>query len=456
MLSDAHDSPNPTLSAATMPIGVVLAAGLVAAGAYYFLGQQSRTSSGVTLSDLYVASLVALVAVAILAARFWLRGDLPSKAAVLAFAGLFLSLGVLGEPILEDDPFRYRLDGWVFATQGSPYGIPPSEFFERDVPDDVAELLDEVNNPDIPTIYGPTLQWIFRACHAVAGTSLWPIQIASALCTFALLCLVARRAHPLALAFVAWHPLVIKEFAFTAHPDAIAVMLLVFAFVPRGLSGSSLRGGLFGLAVGAKVFAILAGPWLLWRAPRACIAFAIVLAALYAPFVPTLFGGSPTMTEPHSTMGLEWIFNAPAYFILDPILGRFLTLGCLGALFAFVLLWEFRWSLQKSEDPSQPLFFRGERIFGVMLLVSPVINAWYLIWPLAFFPRAPSVALGLASYAIFLAYASGLHLARNDLAAYEITPNILAIEWGLLGMGLMIDFARRLWKRSKEGSPASG
>lgn len=85
-----------------------------------------------------------------------------------------------------------------------------------------------------------------------------------------------------------------------------------------------------------------------------------------------------------------------------------------------------------------------------MLLVSPVVNAWYLIWPLAFFPRTPSVALAIASYAILLAYASGLHLARNDLAAYEITPSVLAVEWGLVGVGLAIDFAMCRISRTRE------
>ncbi|MEM9174264.1 MAG: hypothetical protein AAGC67_03450 [Myxococcota bacterium] len=419
------------------PALAICTGGAALTGAYARLAVRSLAPSGATLADLAVVSGVFLVVLAGLAA--WTRRGarpLPSSL-ILGFAVLFHAIGLAGAPILEDDPARYRLDGWVFAERGSPYGIAPERFFDVDVPLDVEALLDEVNHPAIPTIYGPTLQWIFRGAHAVAGTALWPIQAAMALGSLALLWLVRRDASPLALAFLAWHPLWIKEFAFTAHPDALAVALLLAAETVRRRNAIA-AGGLLGLAVGAKLFAVLALPWIIGRAPRAALAFGATLAALYAPFLATLLAPSEA-PDPHAAMGLAWIFNAPAHVLLTPILG---TLGARGLLALGALLFLGALLLRDARRGALGHAFPGQAVFGTMLFALPVLNPWYVIWPLAWWARRPTAWLATASVVVLASYAHGLHLEREGLDAYVVPLPVLAFETAAVAIAGLWD-ARR-------------
>ncbi len=47
---------------------------------------------------------------------------------LLLWAGCFHVIGVLGDPLWEDDFFRYLWDGYRFYETGSPYGIAPPHF----------------------------------------------------------------------------------------------------------------------------------------------------------------------------------------------------------------------------------------------------------------------------------------------------------------------------------------
>ena len=89
----------------------------------------------------------------------------------------------------------------------------------------------------------------------------------------------------------AWCPLVVKEIAFTAHPEGIGVCLLMAAIVLARERHWRSTALCLGLAAGAKVFALLLAPLILLRARFThWLLFAGTLAALYAPFA--LGGGT--------------------------------------------------------------------------------------------------------------------------------------------------------------------
>jgi len=403
---------------------------IVAGGAmtltYAALAARSRAPEGATLGELGWATLAFLIVMASLVAWSRRSGRQPATRWILGFAVVYHAIGVLGSPILEDDPARYRLDGWVFAERGSPYGLAPEALFEVDVPADVEALLDDVNHPAIPTIYGPTLQWIYRGAHALAGTALWPIQVAMALGSLMLLWLIAPRASPLALAFLAWHPLLIKEFAFTAHPDAFAVALVVAAELVRRRSPWA-AGALLGLGIGAKLFAVLTVPWIVRRSPRAALATLATLAALYGPFLTTIL--APTEApSPHLSMGLAWVFNAPAHLALAPFIGSTgarLVLGLAAATYLGFLAF-LVWRAPATGEIESDL--PGQRVFGVMLLALPVLNPWYVIWPLAWWARAPTAWLATTSLVVLASYVHGLNVEGDAFEAYVIPAPIIAFE----------------------------
>lgn len=417
--------------------------GLALGIAYGALAFRSRLPQGATLLDLFAVAGVFCLVIAWLGSPWGPLAASFSRRRILAFAALFHVIGWLGAPVLEDDPARYLLDGWVFAEFGSPYGRPPADFFDTDVPPDVAALLDEVNHPEIPTIYGPTLAWLFRGAHAMAGTALWPIRLVVALASLGLLGLVARRASPLALLFVAWHPLVVKEFAFTGHPDVIAVVLLLAAERTRR-AWPWLGGALLGLAIGAKIFAVLALPWILGRSWRAAGACGLMLLALYGPFAASLLPASLETPSPHLSMGLDWVFNAPLYLVLQPVFGAVPVRVGIGLAFGAWLVWLWRTTAARNTETDAEPALPGDRLFGALLLILPVLNAWYVIWPLAYWTRRPRAALAAASIAVLASYAQGLHLGRTDLDAYELPLGLVAFECGFVALAFAFD---RGWSR---------
>ena len=67
----------------------------------------------------------------------------------------------------------------------------------------------------------------------------------------------------------AWSPLIIKEFAFTAHPDVLGALFLMAAYLGYQRGYFLRAGALLALAMGVKLFALLMVPLLLglqWRA----------------------------------------------------------------------------------------------------------------------------------------------------------------------------------------------
>ena len=91
---------------------------------------------------------------------------------------MFLLIGVWGEPILEDDYFRFLLDACLFVTYGSPYGIASeSLFLTNDFTPECNAMLTGVNNPHLATIYAPFLQYVFLLSHLISPVNLDLLQL---------------------------------------------------------------------------------------------------------------------------------------------------------------------------------------------------------------------------------------------------------------------------------------
>ena len=85
------------------------------------------------------------------------------------FAILFRVTGLFAEPIFEDDWYRYLWDGRTFVVEGNPYDRAPDAYFAAEVPEQFGRILDGVNYPGVPTIYGPVCQYVFAASYLVAA-----------------------------------------------------------------------------------------------------------------------------------------------------------------------------------------------------------------------------------------------------------------------------------------------
>ena len=153
-------------------------------------------------------------------------------------------------PSLSDDAWRYRWEGRVQAEGVNPYLTPPSD-------PSLAGLRDggwlRVNHPDVPAIYGPPLQLLFRALARLPGPGVFWFKLAFLVADLGLLLLLIgglrrRGLDPLWVLIYAWHPLVILEIAGQGHLEILPVALFVAALELEARGRSRLAAIALGIA----------------------------------------------------------------------------------------------------------------------------------------------------------------------------------------------------------------
>lgn len=385
-------------------------------------------------------------------ASFWLflrcRGGRASCSLgrLMIWAALFRLCGLVGGPFYEDDYFRYLWDGHRFATAGTPYGPAPEDFFaDEGVPPELRSVLDGINNPDLPTIYAPTTQFAFLLAHWLKPASVAALQAILIAVDLALVRLLAALAPASAVMLYAWSPLVVKEVAFTAHPDGVGVALLFAGILLASRRRWAGGAVCLGLAAAAKVLATPVIPLVLLRAPARCwmVAGASLVAA-YAPFV--WIGGTDLASL--AVFVREWEFNSAVYGLASRALsptGAKVLLGLAYAGFWALCAVRFR-TVDSAAVP------RGDWLYGALLAVSPVVNPWYLLWLLPFAAIYPSPWAWTASLAVLLSYVTGLGLGDVGMQPYGQPLWARLAEYGAvaaaLGFGLL-RFARSRGDRTR-------
>ncbi|WP_461481669.1 hypothetical protein [Porticoccus sp.] len=349
-----------------------------------------------------------------------------SPVQLLLWAAAFRLIGCVGEPLLEDDFFRYLWDGYRFFESGSPYGIAPAAYFgDASIPQAFINVLGQINYPYVPSIYGPTLEYSFLLSHLIAPAQVWPLQLLYSLVDLALIGLLLRLADRKWVLLYAWSPLVIKELAYTAHPDGVGVFFLILALYWRREQVFAGAAAALALSVGAKVIAWLLVPFVLWRMPRRYWAvFVLVLAALYVPFL--LQHGSDLAGL--QVFAQRWQFNGSLYALVSHAFSIPVARWSLGLAFLCCYLLVFVRHCQKPrwEIP------RGDQLIGLFFLVSPVVNAWYLLWLLPFAAIYPQWWSWSASMAVLLSYLTGINFQNSlvKLPLLQLPLWVRLLEYG--------------------------
>ena len=431
------------------------AAGLLCLASYLYLGSQSTSYAEAQLFDLLAVAFVS----GLTTFTLWWHYERTSQqlpiALLLGFALLFRMVGILSFPVLEDDFYRYLWDGYMWVEHGSPYGIAPVEFFSHSgLSETFEDILSGINHPEVATIYGPVCQWFFALAYLIAPGEIWPLQLLFSIADLLLILLLLRLTRANNVMLYAWAPLVIKEFAFTAHPDVVGAMFLVAALVASQRGRCSYAAILLGLATGVKIFALIAAPFLFRFRWRSWAIFSVSLALLAFPFsirAAWLPGGL-------SEMAANWFFNAPVYYLLQYTLSITAAKVLLLSLFCLFSLWLFCRESGFSGNQGKPLanlsaeleagkprrIFRGDWLFAAFFLVLPAFNPWYFVWLLPFAAIYPSCWAWAASLALLLSYASGVNLQASELGLYEHTPQLLAIEFAIIAAAALYDlYAKR-------------
>lgn len=419
-------------------------AGLHLAGAgsllcYAYLSSMSRQDGVFPLETFYLCvGLPWLLLLVLFLRRLLGRGGEISLKGVILWAVLFRVAGLLAEPVYEDDYFRFLWDGYRFAESGDPYGTTPlSHFGDQAVPDAYKDVLDFVNHPELPTIYGPLLEYVFLLSHYLWPAKLVGLKLLFILAEAGTLFALWKVLCPRRFLLAAWCPLLVIETSFQAHPDIIAIGCLAWGLVMALRRRPWASMICLALASSAKVFAVLACPFW-WEKKhwfKQGMLMGGVIVLLYSPF---LLQGSDAGRTSLQAMAQEWEFNSAFYGLLrswlDPNVARLTCLGLFGVSYVALLGWFWRRRMNGWEgDPPLDL------VFGCFFLFSPVINPWYLLWMFPFVVKNPRCWSVTALAVVSMSYITGLNLQDDRWGNFENPLSVKLIEFGAIILSVVMD-----------------
>ncbi len=382
---------------------------------------------------------VLVVGGGMVSALLW-RGATISAPVVLAIAGAAHTCALFGYTVFEDDFYRFIWDGWRLLETGTPYGAAPLEFQDDpNVPEEMRSILEWVNYPQFPTIYGPVLQAVFAVTVFLAGADEQGLRIVFAAASLLTTALLLRRFTGKQVALFAWNPLVVAETTLHLHPDIFLGLALVAAIL-SGARHPIIAGAFFAIAACIKLVALAAWPMLLRLRPSAMTAALVVMTMLYGVFAIQGMGVGLDSTE---TFAKIWHFNPLAYealyLLIGPTWGRIAALAVAGAF----VVWFHARSQSFDEVPLAA-------IFGIILLFAPAVNAWYLLWLLPLAVGRKEVWPYVASAVLPLSYLTGINLEDFALEDFEVHPLARLAQWSALAGAIAYDVWRASSRQCKQ------
>jgi alpha-1,6-mannosyltransferase len=345
-----------------------------------------------------------------------------SKKVVFFWALAFHVIGFLGLPLFEDDHYRYLWDGYRTVSSGSPYGIAPEDFFsDKHTPPEMNAVLSGINYPEVPTIYGPALQGIFASGYLIAPGKFWPVKSILILANLCLIFLLLKHADAKNVMLYAWNPLVFKEIALTGHPDGLVALMILLAWLTRSYWKQRICSIIFGLALAVKIIVLPALAWFFWKRQYSNIIIALSIFFLcYLPFM-----GAGSDWSGFKVFASEWEFNSGIYGIVAAIFPTaYAKIICFGVA-GLAMLWLMKSSAAITNPP-------WHRLFGILLLLSPVVNAWYLLCFLGLASLHTDRWPWCASVLVLLSYITGQNLGDETLSTFSMPLWARITEWSLL------------------------
>ena len=351
---------------------------------------------------------------------------------VWGFAVLFRLLMLFTSPALSDDVYRYIWDGRLLGVGANPYAFPVNDpaLDAFTIP---ARAM--VNHDWMASPYLPSAQLLFGLVYRLVPGSVLAFQILATTLDLATGWLVMDLLRGLGrprrgVLIYLWSPLVVVEFAHSAHIDAWMIFLTVLAFWFLIRAGGDAANGKFGryasaLALGAATLTKgvpgLLAPLFL-RRWRWC-GLGIYLLVVLVPLALFGLGAGWGLDGPLDGGGVfgaqriylrQWNYNSGLYHWLEVRLSGVSTEGAVplapetetaiisaktisGLLFALVLaattVWA--WRREDAQDQAQGDDLRDRNlallrfvplIWGAFLLLTTTLHPWYVTMILPFLP----------------------------------------------------------------------
>lgn len=348
---------------------------------------------------------------------------------------LFAAVGcrlILCPMFPADDVWRYLWEGWVQNHGYNPYVFSP----------DSAELVhlrtpwwDLIQHRGITAIYPPLAQLFLRVAAWVPGWALLKGMVVAA--DLAVVLLLARKLGTQKAAYYACCPLILVVFAGGAHFDSWMILAMVAGWLLWDAGKWRAAALSMGVACGIKYVAAPLLAWMLWRLARENwrkAALALVLAIL-----PTALaiGMLPPPHDPTHWLPRDFAQYARSADFLPRLVAECwegsLRLNSLYLLPAAA--WAI-WMVLKSRTLARA----GQHWFLGLLLVSPLVHAWYLAWALPFAAASGHLGWRLAGICGLVYYA--LQQTAFEERNWLLTWPQWGLFWGPLVLGSLWEIAR--------------
>ncbi len=306
---------------------------------------------------------------------------------------------------LSDDLWRYLWDGHVGGAGINPYLFAPADPALTELRTAWHSL---INNPAVPTIYGPAAQLAFRAIQVLGGTVLsakivWVALDGITVWLLLRYAVASNRHVPFVAVAYAWSPLLIVETAWSGHLEPLGLLfvvaLLALTRAKRAtLAGVALAGAVMTkfapIAIAPAVFARLGASNRSRTGGWAFVAGLVITLALgFLPFIdagPKIWTGLATYAE-------HWRFNTGAFSLIEAFFANPLhARAAVAAVVGFVVA-ATAW---RRVDAEQATLW----VLGVGVALSPTVHPWYVLWLLPVAALRGSLPWLYLSCSVFLAY----------------------------------------------------
>lgn len=327
----------------------------------------------------YTISFISSSAVYLLFAISLLKFDFDIKRLWLLIIIFFLLkiLFINTEPIGSDDYYRYIWDGKVQANGINPFLYQPNSVKLNSLHSDL--LPDKVSYPYIKTIYFPVAQWIFVLAYKISGENAIGLKLIYLLFEFITLLALyyMLKRYDISLKYIliyATLPLITFQFFIDAHIDIVGTALMIASIAFYFYNKKLFSYLLLGLSVSVKPTGLLLLP--LYYQNEIGIreklkSIIIPIFVFIITFLPYMFTATPLDTLVNYSV--NWTFNGMVFNTLSLFINNNYTIRIIcGILFLliFVYLYFIKTDLIKKIYLS--LF--------LLMLFSPVVHPWYLVW----------------------------------------------------------------------------
>ena len=380
--------------------------------------------------------------------QFWLGIGVMSLGFVLSWtlrsmSGIwFWSIAILTRLLLlpmypGDDIWRYLWEGYIQNLGFSPYQLPPN------APELIPYRTDWwslMNHPDTSAIYPPVAQLGFRVLAAVSPSVLL-FKLAFVIADLGVCWLLSRTWGYQKTLLYAWNPLVIYSFAGGGHYDSWFILPLVAGWLAFDNHRWVKSAFLIGLSVAIKWMSLPILAFLAWRGKlkQTAIVFLLGILPIVAtaalgfcqdgecPLIPT---GSVFVSHGRSAEFVPYLVSLVWYPSTKQNWIYAIPLG----LVVVVLLWRCRRFADFAEG-----------YFLAVLLLSPIVHAWYFTWLIPFAVATRNLGVRWVSLSAFVYFVLQHRMSLGNFD-WRLTP----MERYWLWLPLVVGFLWMKWQQSRK------